>query len=373
MAEKINYTTPAERLDETFREEFQKARWWSYKMFDSSKDMQTLQSKAINESENLRKNVVYPDAQLYESKYGNHWMINRVYLPGTNHDPNFVTFVTLGLVYGLTAKYFWVITIWRDDNTNEYKFIVFTPHFIQRFYERVGIQSNNRLKVIRNFQELLYNFKFLATRKKVKNGGRVVYGRMPGCVCYGHINADNMVTFTTIIPDSQMFINKMRESHEFRRSTDFLYSSTYRIIISECLFHDEPCKWALKMAKDKGMTKKMRINMQHYIGVDILLRRVASEYVLAEKRERASDDIKSLVSAYETMTSKLIGTPLKHRIEEFVSFFREVVLSYYDTIDDYAFARVITRMREICEDDYVDYDRFHIKIPRMCPNMTKLI
>ena len=90
MAEKLSYLSPTERLEQTFREECEKARRWSDKFFKNRKAFIEKENEMIRRCEMSKTEIAYPDAIEYVSPVGNHWLVNRLYTPGYNNDPNVI-------------------------------------------------------------------------------------------------------------------------------------------------------------------------------------------------------------------------------------------------------------------------------------------
>lgn len=360
MAEKITYLTPTERLEPTFREESSKAIMWSNKFFKNRREYIDKELETIQRCESLQKQLAYPDAQEYVSRAGNHWLVNRLYLPGTNNDERVTKFLPLIMMYGLTDKYFWILTSYFEGNGFNWNMVLLTPHFIQRFYERVGIDTSDRIRVMRNLQELLYNFNIKITKEQVPNRGVAVYGRLPGCVCYGHKDKNGVIVFSTVIPDTQMMYGKLHQSKAFRKTSDFINSKVYDYAIDMCFYHDNPCKFFRDYALAHGMDGKSLVNQQHYIGMKILIRRLLLEYINAEPNHEWRDDMERREMSVNAYKSKFVGTPLKHHFEEYESFLREIINTYLETVNEFALEKALKTMREICGDHYVAYDRYHV-------------
>lgn len=360
MAEKITYLTPTERLEPTFREEYSKAIMWSNKFFKNRRKFIDKEQETIKRCESQQKPLAYPDAQEYVSSAGNHWLVNRLYLPGTNNDDRVTKFIPLIMMYGLTDKYFWVLTCYYEGNGFNWNMVLFTPHFIQRFYERVGIDTSDRMRVMRNLQELLYNFSIKITKENVPYCGVAVYGRLPGCVCYGHKDKNGVIVFSTVIPDAHMMHGKLNQSKAFRKTSDFINSKDYDYAIEMCFYHDKPCKFFREYAKAHGMDGKSLVNQLHYIGMKILIRRLLLEYIKVEPNHVWRDDMERREMAVNAYKFMFVGTTLKHHFQEYEPFLQEIIHTYFEAVNDFAFEKALKVMREICGDHYVAYDRYHI-------------
>ena len=282
MAEKVTYLTPTGIIYDPFREEFPRAKRWSDKLFDNRREYREKQA-ALIEKANLNNRIyLYPDAQTYTSPAGNQWMVNRLYIPNKNYDGRTIEYLKLFMMYGFTEQYFWVVTCFFEGDNNEFRICLFTPHFVQRFYQRVGLDTSvDRMKVLRNLQESLYSFEMQITDKKDGKRGYISYGRLPGCVCYGYCDKNRALVYTTIIPDSQMSIYKKYLTRDFRGTADFVGSPQFIQILNDSFWHERPCKWFKEKALAGGMSRKTVKNQVHFIGRNIMMHRIKIEYAKA--------------------------------------------------------------------------------------------
>ena len=375
MAEKITYLTPTGIIYDTFREEFPRAKRWSDKLFDNRREYREKQA-ALIEKANLNNRIyLYPDAQTYTSPAGNQWMVNRLYIPNKNYDGRTIEYLKLFMMYGFTEQYFWVVTCFFEGDSNEFRICLFTPHFVQRFYQRVGLDTSvDRMKVLRNLQQSLYNFEMQITDKKDGKRGYISYGRLPGCVCYGYFDKNRALVYTTIIPDNQMSIYKKYLTRDFRGTADFVGSQQFIQILSECFWHERPCKWFKEKALAGGMSRKNVKNEVHFIGRNIMIQRIKIEYAMAANVWEIVEDKEAIEEVLRDFRKLFIDTPLQHHFDEYIPWLRKVVHTLFEDVDEGKLNQAIKAMKDICGDHYVSYDMYHVPaLPKKYANKIKLI
>ena len=375
MAEKITYLTPTGIIYDTFREEFPKAKRWSDKLFDNRREYREKQA-ALIEKANLNNRIyLYPDAPTYTSPAGNQWMINRLYLPNMKYYGSTIEYIKLFMMYGFTEQYFWVVTCFFEGDNNEFRICLFTPHFVQRFYQRVGLDTSvNRLKVLRNLQQSFYSFEMQITDKKDGKRGYISYGRLPGCVCYGYCDKNKALVYTTIIPDNQMSIYKKYLTRDFRGTADFVGSPQFIQILNESFWHERPCKWFKEKALAGGMSRKTVKNQVHFIGRNIMMHRIKIEYAKVANVWETVEDKEAFDEMCRDFRKSFIDTPLQHHFEEYIPWLRKVVYALFENVDEGKLNQAINVMKEICGDHYVSYDMYHVpSMPKKYANKIKLI
>lgn len=375
MAEKITYLTPTGIIYDTFREELPRAKRWSDKLFDNRREYREKQA-ALIEKANLNNRIyLYPDAQTYTSPAGNQWMINRLYLPNKYYDCSTIEYIKLFMIYGFTEQYFWIVTCFFEGDNNEFRICLFTPHFVQRFYQRVGLDTSvNRLKVLRNLQQSFYSFEMQITDKKDGKRGYISYGRLPGCVCYGYCDKNRALVYTTIIPDSQMSIYKKYLTRDFRGTADFVGSPQFIQILNDSFWHELPCKWFKEKALAGGMSRKTVKNQVHFIGRNIMMHRIKIEYAKVANVWETVEDKEAFDEVCRDFRKLFIDTPLQHHFEEYIPWLRKVVYALFENVDEGKLNQTINVMKEICGDHYVSYDMYHVpSMPKKYANKIKLI
>lgn len=375
MAEKITYLTPTGIISDTFREEFPRAKRWSDKLFANRREYQDKQAEMVEQANLNRRNYVYPEAQTYTSQAGNQWMINRLYRPNKDYDGRTIEYIQLCMMYGLTEQYFWVVTCFFENDNKDFRICLFTPHFIQRFYQRVGLDTSvDRMKVLRNLQESLYSFEMQVTEKKDGKRGYISYGRLPGCVCYGFCDKNRALTYTTIIPDNQMSNYKKYLTRNFCGTADFVNSTQFSQILSECFWHERPCKWFKEKALAGGMSRKTVRNEVHFIGCHILMHRIKMEYAKAAHVYETTENKEAIEEVWRDFRKLFIETPMQHHFDEYIPGLRKVVHSLFENVDEGKLNQAINAMKEICGDHYVSYDMYHVPaMPEKFVNKIKII
>lgn len=137
----INLTTPSEELWNTLSNEHQKAKYWLIKQFGGEKRYEAMRDDLLRRcaygQHSLTSDVVY-----YTSREGNRWICFEkvTYYPesfGANSMPNCFCYYETASSLGLFIPGF-------DADSNMNSVLIFTPHFFQRYAERMGINGDKK-------------------------------------------------------------------------------------------------------------------------------------------------------------------------------------------------------------------------------------
>lgn len=137
----INLNTPSDELWDTLSDEYEKAKYWMIKHFGGEKRYEVMRDDLLRRSvyaqNNLTSEVVY-----YTSRNGNRWICFEkvTYYPesfASNSMPNCFCYYETASSLGLFFPGF-------DRESNMNSVLIFTPHFFQRYAERMGITGDKK-------------------------------------------------------------------------------------------------------------------------------------------------------------------------------------------------------------------------------------
>jgi hypothetical protein len=137
----INLYTPSEELWNTLSEEHFKAKYWMIKQFGGEKRYEAMRDGLLRRcaygQHSMASDVIY-----YTSGAGNHWICfeNATYYPdayGANSRPTCFCYYETASSLGLFMPGF-------NAESEMNSVLIFTPHFFQRYAERMGIEGDKK-------------------------------------------------------------------------------------------------------------------------------------------------------------------------------------------------------------------------------------
>ena len=137
----INLNTPSDELWNTLSDEHEKAKYWMIKQFGGEKRYEAMRDKLLRRcaygQHSMASDVVY-----YTSRSGNRWICfeNAIYYPDTfasNSMPTCFCYYETASSLGLFMPGF-------DADSEMNSVMIFTPHFFQRYAERMGIEGDKK-------------------------------------------------------------------------------------------------------------------------------------------------------------------------------------------------------------------------------------
>lgn len=361
----INWNSDPKKIAETVAEEVPYALRWLTKKTSNRECRQQLMRLAemaitTGEAQCL------PTVVEYTSKSGNKWLtVVAVDKSGYMLD--------CLMMYGLTERYMWAATLMNSTydavaigGANEVA--LFTPHFFQRLYERVGIKQDDRLVALRNFLMLVRMMPVRVEDSRRIRGGKDVFGRLKGCVCYGHMKG-KVLYFNTVLPERHMSIGNMIRTKGFREMSDSEYT-TVTELISDAFNQENPVKWVRSRCKMFSLGKRMDSLLTCLVGLRLVFSRMIGEYrcrvsVLQPYDREAGENLlnemidefynKSLIATYEN-------------IQPWLSL---MVKATHKEVNPMALASAICEVAGLCGEGVVDYDKFYYKQNNMLDRLSR--
>ena len=346
----INWKSPHEELVKTVEEELPKAVRWLRKKTSDRKTERLLSDLAFK-AKTSGKDLCLPHPVEYASGAGNRWVMTQV----ATHEGRICDGLAM---YGLTGKYMWAVTPLCIGNewfgNPEHSVMVFSPHFFQRFYERLNIQQEDRVMALRNF--ILVTQQLPLRMVERKGGGYKVLARLKGCVCYGH-TVGRVVYVNTILPESHLCDAKIQSTRGFRKMSD---STMHSIddIMEKSFYQERPMQWFRKCAKSFGFGKDSARRIAFIIGIRLMSSRLINEYrkrvfFLPEYNIMATSG--TLKGCYDDFAEN--RKPLT--FENLRPWMVQIIKASHQEVNPVALSEALEEMKKIGGDEKVDLDNFH--------------
>ena len=345
----INWKTPHKELVKTVGEELPKALRWLSKKTSDLKTHKQLAELAL-QANTSGKEVCLPTPIEYTSSNGNHWLL----LKTVDWDKRLYD---AAVVYGLTGKYMWAVApmcfegIWMSDA--DHKLMVYTPHFFQRFYERLNIEQKDRKLALRNFIMISRKMPVRLLSENIHNSK--VLARLKGCVCYGHTQGE-AIYINTVLPETHLCENKVNSTRGFRTMSDSSVN-TYYGIISRALLEERPVSWVKKTVKSFALSKESIRMITTELGLRLMFTRAMFEY-----RRRAGEmidyDLGKVKDLVEDALADLCGSkPLTY--DNIYPWVVSIMRATTKDINPLLLAETMKELKEIGGEGNVDFDKFH--------------
>ena len=358
----INWKSPHEELVKTVEEELPKALRWLKKKTSDVKTRKLLTDLYLK-AERCGGQYCIPTPIEYTSNVGNQWLM----IKAADREGG----ISEGaLIYGLTGKYMWAVTPLCENGewlaNSEYRAVVFTPHFFQRFYERLDIQQDNRIIALRNFLTVIRRMPMRMEHKK--DGGYRVLLRLIGCVCYGHTEG-RAVYVNTILPETHLYEEKLIRTRGFRRMSDS-DTNTYEDFIERAFYQDRPVSWFKEKAKEFGIEKKGVRLFSLSLGLKLMLTRVIHEY---RKRLYFMDDCdsKAAIGLLDGMLEDFQDNRKPRTFENLSPWMAKLIAVSHKEIISSVLAETLEEMKKIGGDGLVDFDNYHYMADRLRKDALK--
>lgn len=218
----INLSTPSDELWRVLLDEHDKAIYWMKKHFGGEKRYEQMRDDLLRRCERARKPLA-SEVVDYKSKGGNRWVCfeQATYYPeslGAFCLPlAFCYYETIGSIGVFSIGY---LHINGEDKADS--IFIYTPHFFQRFAERMNIQGKSRDLLMR-FIEMSPSFTTGPVTPD-EDGNMKMDIRIPGCVCRGVMRKDkkNIYEIRTILNDKQLTKKQLRDTKEVREIGDVI-------------------------------------------------------------------------------------------------------------------------------------------------------
>lgn len=216
----INLSTPSAELWSTLEEEYSKALYWMVKQFGGPKQYELMRDDLLRRSSYGEKSMS-SEVIDYTSRAGNRWVCfeHSIYYP-ESHGSHCMPYA---LCYYETASSLGVFLLGHDSRGGSHDIncvLIFTPHFFQRFSERMGIHGSQR-ELLMQFVEISPSMMVELSPDEDRGMKRVVV-RYPGCTCHGVKRGDHDRVFEirTVLSDDQLNPSQERKTAKVRLAGD---------------------------------------------------------------------------------------------------------------------------------------------------------
>lgn len=218
----INLSTPSDELWRVLLEENPKAIYWLKKHFGGDEKYEKMRDKLLRECVRVSKPIASEVVE-YTSKEGNRWVCfeQATYYPesiGSHCMP-------LAFCYYETAASLGLFSIGylHDDGIDHADAIfIYTPHFFQRFAERMNISGTPR-DILMRYIEMTPSFVVLPLPSENEEQEKVAI-RMLGCIGIGIMRKEgrNVYEIRTLLTDEQLSSKQAKETKKIRDVGDVL-------------------------------------------------------------------------------------------------------------------------------------------------------
>ena len=251
----INLNTPSDELWNTLSDEHEKAKYWMIKQFGGEKRYEAMRDKLLRRcaygQHSMASDVVY-----YTSRSGNRWICfeNAIYYPDTfasNSMPTCFCYYETASSLGLFMPGF-------DADSEMNSVMIFTPHFFQRYAERMGIEGDKK--------ELLLKFATSSCSYTIspldtdENGLEKIVVRMSSD-CTGHgirrSGDRNVYEIRTILTDAQLSKAQTARTERVRNLGDMMKYEPEDIV-----------KRKLAMCANPVQAFNDKMEKMHALGID---------------------------------------------------------------------------------------------------------
>lgn len=218
----LQLKTSSEELWRVLPEEHDKAIYWLKKHFGGEERYEKMRDDLLIRC----RRAGWPMASEvvdYTSKRGNRWVCfeQATYYPechGSHCMPYAFCYYETAVSLGVFSLGFTQM----NGMDHVHSVFIYTPHFFQRYCERMGIKGSPR-RVLMSFMEMSPLITVALLPKEDDDLQKIIV-RFPGCVCHGIARKDDRHVFEvrTLLTDGQLSGKQSQDTQEVRKYGDFL-------------------------------------------------------------------------------------------------------------------------------------------------------
>lgn len=215
----INLSTSSDELWRVLITEHDKAVYWMKKHFGTEKRYEQMRDNLLSRCMAAERPLTSEIVD-YLSKEGNRWVCfeQTTYYPGSRG----AFCLPVALCYYETAAslgVFFIGYLHQNGIDTPDSVFIYTPHFFQRFAERLKIQGSPR-DILMRFIEMAPSFTISPIPSE--DGRKKMMIRIPGCVCHGIMREDSNKVYEirTLLTDDQLSSKQSRETKKAREVGD---------------------------------------------------------------------------------------------------------------------------------------------------------
>ena len=201
----INLNTPSDVLWATLSKEYEKAKYWMIKQYGGEKRYEAMRDDLLRRCA-FSQCTINSKPVYYTSQEGNRWICfeNATYYPdsyASNAMPSCFCYYETASSIGLFMVGF------SNSCSNEGMncVLIFTPHFFQRYAERMGV-SDNKDELLMKFTSSTRSFTVSPMDKDENGHERIAVRITTDCTGYGirRSGNENVFEVRTILTDAQL-------------------------------------------------------------------------------------------------------------------------------------------------------------------------
>ena len=230
----INLKTSSEELWRVLPEEHDKAIYWMKKHFGGEARYEKMRDDLLIRCR-MAQWPMSSEVVDYTSKAGNRWVCfeHATYYPerhGSHCMPYAFCYYETAVSLGLFSVCFH--SQYGMDRASS--IIIYTPHFFQRYCERMGFKGSPREILMRFMRKSPLIAAALLPKKK--NELQKVVMRFPGCICHGIARRDHPKVFEvrTLLKDVQLSGRQSKDTQELRDYEGYLRAVNSYSLFNNC-------------------------------------------------------------------------------------------------------------------------------------------
>ena len=236
----LTLSTPSDQLMKELADEHEKAKYWLKKHYGGEQGYEAMRDQLLAKCQRSREPQT-SDVVEYNSKNGNRWLCyeHAIYYPESLNSNT----MPYAFCYYETAGSVGVFSPCFSADERERKpisCIIFTPHFFQRFAERLGIEMGGT-SMARKFVECV-PYMNLSQYEPDEDGTVRIDVRLPGSLGRGIRRAgrENVFEVRTFLADKQLSKAQLRHTSAIRDWGDKVKYEPKDMLISRMARQKDP-------------------------------------------------------------------------------------------------------------------------------------
>lgn len=279
----INLSTPSEELWRVLVDEHEKAIYWMKKKFGGEQRYEMMRDDLLRRCAASGKPLASEVIE-YTSKEGNRWVCfeQATYYPESNG----ANCMPLAFCYYETAASLGLFSIgymrqYGQDVPDS--ILIYTPHFFQRYAERMGIKGTPR-ELLMQFISMTPSFT-LTPMPDGENEQKKLLQRMPGCICHAvrREEGQNVFEVRTVLTDEQLSYKQSNETKDARAIGDKIKYEPDDLRSYRMQTSGDPVLAALDEIKEKEALGIDMSTAREGMSLYFLLRKIFLEMGLAKE------------------------------------------------------------------------------------------
>ena len=215
----INLSTPSDELWRVLMTEHDKALYWFKKHFGTEKRYEQMRDELLQRTVRAEKPLT-SEVIDYKSKEGNRWVCfeQSTYYP-ESHGAFCLPVAICYYETAVSLGVFFIGYLHKNGLDIPDAVFIYTPHFFQRFAERLNISESPREMLMRYISMVP---SFVISPMPSDDGRNKMAIRIPGCICHGVLgkDSDNVYEIRTLLKDEQLSPTQSHSTQSAREIGD---------------------------------------------------------------------------------------------------------------------------------------------------------